>query len=171
MKPCLTPPPGCPLPARIHIMSAVMLAQLCTLYVNRMACCRSSCGGAITGRVEQAVRRPGALRGRVYIKALAGHREVHEASRRICGRATAERQGLRGPVTRGVLLVGSLDPCAVDAVWGPSAISALGVGEAAHWAAACHLCPPPRRRRGLQRLRTASPIGNALQTELSQTPK
>lgn len=88
------------------------------------------------------------------------------------GRASAERQqGLRGPVTRGVLLVGNVDPYAVGAVRRPAAMSALSVGEAAHWAAACHLCPPPRRRRGPQRLRTTSPIFIAMRTELNQTPK
>ncbi len=73
------------------------------------------------------------------------------------GRASAERQqGLRGPVTRGVLLVGNVDPYAVGDVRRPAAMSALGVGEAAHWATACHLCPPPRRRRGPQRLQLRS---------------
>ena len=89
------------------------------------------------------------------------HHEVLEDCRWMCRREGAGREGLRGPVTRGILLVGNVDPHSVDEVWHPAALSALGVGEAAHWAAACHLCPPPRRRRGPQRLRTSTPIGIA----------
>ncbi len=52
-----------------------------------------------------------------------------------------------GPVTFGVLLVGNVDPDHVDHVgaFGRTvAVPALGVGEAVHWAAACHLCPLPQ---------------------------
>lgn len=54
---------------------------------------------------------------------------------------------MRGPVTFGVLLVGNVDPDHVDhvGVFGRTvAVPALGVGEAVHWAAACHLCPLPQ---------------------------
>ena len=65
----------------------------------------------------------------------------------MCVCCLAGGRAVRGPVTFGVLLVGNVDQEHVERVGAfgrTAAVPALGLGEAVHWAAACHLCPLPQ---------------------------